>query len=134
MPKKLYLQVHATAEFGEAPAYAVCELTDTFVQQIKILREISAQYGLSECRVYADVAWSEEFDFSLRGEELVVASKHFWFTAYVKHTDYDVETETMTFDELNAALARSEAEVFHADDIDGLMAAIEEIEGAQVNL
>lgn len=133
----MVVEAFACDEYGDGPAWAEVVVDQKFLDKLQQLSGLCKEHGLEQVRVnWAPERWDNEDDLRLRGNSLVVTEGDFWFTAYPKHANYDVETRIMCIDDLVKALGGNvepegpfrwhEDKLFYAGDpglIDDLMAA-----------
>lgn len=100
-PFELVIDVFTTNEYGDSPAYAVVEVTPLFLDEVARLSELCRAHALTAVEVSASPErWDAEDEFRLQDDALHVQKNVFWFAAYPKHADYDVETRGIDIKDL----------------------------------
>lgn len=109
--KKIYIGVHACAEYGDGPGYAQIPASTDFCEKLKSLASLCKENKLNklyELHTSDDV---ERYgpgniadELRLQGSHLVVTDHSFWFTSQPKHSDYMVETSIVEIDDFIAAV------------------------------
>lgn len=93
---QLIMEVHATDEFCDAPEFAVMEITQDFLERLGVLSTLCKSNGLESVSVSAGPArWHREDELRITGDSLRVFGDVFWFEAYPKHGNYQVETQSV---------------------------------------
>jgi len=93
---QLMMDVHATDEFGDAPEFAVVEITQDFLERLGVLSALCKRNGLESVSVSAGPAsWHREEELRISGDSLRVFGDVFWFEAYPKYGNYHVETQSV---------------------------------------
>lgn len=93
---QMVVEVHATNEFGDTPQFAVVELTPAFFERLGELSALCRRYGLESVSVSAGPAsWHREEELRITGDSLRVFGDMFWFEAYPKHGNYQIETQSV---------------------------------------
>lgn len=93
---QLLMEVHATDEYGDAPEFAVVEITQDFLERLSVLSALCKSNGLESVSVSAGPeSWHREEELRITGDSLRVFGDVFWFEAYPKHGNYQVETQSV---------------------------------------
>ncbi len=93
---QLMMEVHATVEFGDSPEFAVVEITQDFLDRLGVLSALCKSNGLESVSVSAGPAsWHREEELRITGDSLRVFGDMFWFEAYPKHGNYQIETQSV---------------------------------------
>lgn len=93
---QLMMEVHATVEFGDSPEFAVVEITQDFLDRLGVLSALCKSNGLESVSVSAGPAsWHREEELRITGDSLRVFGDVFWFEAYPKHGNYQIETQSV---------------------------------------
>jgi len=108
-PLTLYMKVHATIEFGEGPDWARVTLTQKPLRELFSAKRLCEEKGLEAVVLAANVDWNQEEEFRLSGHCVRVETDAFRFSARPRQVDYDVETDTVWFNDLEMALAHQDA-------------------------
>lgn len=98
---QLVVDVRATDEFGDAPAFAAIEVTPEFLARLCELSELCKRYALESVNVSSgQVTWQRSDEFRITGDSLRVYGEDFWFEAYPKHAYYQIETAAVCIPDL----------------------------------
>jgi hypothetical protein len=137
-PFTLVVAAQATDEFGEGPDYAEVSVTPGFIEHLLRLSRLCEEHGLESVTTPGAVdRWDREDELRIRGDSLRVWKDTFWFEAYPKHADYNVESAAIDIANLvsvavlsteGAYFRRVGDRVFYAesdDDLNGLIALYE---------
>jgi hypothetical protein len=139
-PFILVAQARAANEFGEGPEYAEIRVTPQFVEKLVRLSRLCEEHGLRSVTT-GDAAvdrWDQEDELRIRGDSLRVYGDDFWFEAYPKYGNYNVETVAISIADLasvatlsteGAGFHRVGDKVFYVDDADALDGLIALYEG-----
>ncbi|MBC2731196.1 hypothetical protein [Thiobacillus sp.] len=93
---QLMMEVHATVEFGDSPEFAVVEITQDLLERLGVLSALCKSNGLESVSVSAGPAsWHREEELRITGDSLRVFGDVFWFEAYPKHGNYQIETQSV---------------------------------------
>jgi hypothetical protein len=140
-PFTLVARAHSTSEYGDGPEYAEIRVTPQFVEQLVRLSRLCKEHGLESVTVRDAVdRWDQEDDLRIRGDTLRVYGGDFWFEAYPKYADYNVETVAISIARLASVATRPTEvagflrvgdKVFCADDEDALDCLIDLYEGGK---
>jgi hypothetical protein len=137
-PFTLVVRARAISEFGEGPDYAEVSVTPEFIEHLLRLSRLCKEHGLESVTTPDAVdRWDQEDELRIRGDSLRVLKDVFWFEAWPKHADYNVETEGIDIASLvSVAVLSTEGDyfrrvgdrVFYAesdDDLNDLIALYE---------
>jgi hypothetical protein len=138
-PFTLVVRARAVSEFVEAPEYAEIHVTPQFVEKLARLSRLCKEHGLRSVTTGDAVErWDQEDELRIRGNSLRIYGDDFWFEAYPKYGNYNVETVAISIADLasvatlsteGAGFRRVGNKVFYADDEDELDAIIALYEG-----
>ena len=93
---QLMMDVHATDEFGDTPEFAIVEITQDLLERLGVLSALCKRNGLESVSVSAGPAsWHREEELRITGDSLRVFGDVFWFEAYPKHGNYQIETQSV---------------------------------------
>lgn len=93
---QLVVDVHATDEYGDAPEFAVIEVTLALLGRLADLSRLCKLHGLESVSVTAGpTTWHREEELRITGDSLRIFGDVFWFEAYPKHAHYRVETSSI---------------------------------------
>lgn len=101
-----YVGVIATHEYGDCPRYARFEIDQSFVNRLYGAKARCLD-GVRSITVDDGPEWCDETDLRLRNDGLVVSDYGFFFKAYPKHCDYDVETRYIYFSHFESEVAKA---------------------------
>jgi hypothetical protein len=111
------VEVHSSDEFGEAPVFAVVEITPDFLGRLNSLSALCRTHALESVSVSAAPAyWHREDELRIVGSSLLVHGDMFWYEAYPKHATYQVDTHGVN---IEALLRMVEAEE-GCDELSGM--------------
>jgi hypothetical protein len=115
----LVIEAYALSDFGDGPQWAVAEVDMAFVERVERLAALVRVNDLAFVTANDSVDWDQEDDLVIRTDGLVVvADGDFWFTGYLKHASYKVETRLCNIADLRKALeAGPEAEIEGVDSM-----------------
>lgn len=100
-PIKLVLGAYANSDYGDAPAYAVYELTQERANRLFELKSLVEANKLASVRVVDGPDWDMEDEFRLQDPELVVTSgDSFYFEDRPKNAGYTIQTRAVSLREL----------------------------------
>ena len=103
---KLVMSVMACGDSEYHPDWAVIEVTPEFVSRITRMRTICEKAHLAGVLEAAGPdAWGGGDEAPVQGDLLVVERDLFFFRAYPRHADYDVETSDVNIEAFLAAVA-----------------------------
>jgi hypothetical protein len=97
----VFVGASTTAEFGEGPSFAKFTVNDRFIAQLRRLKALCEEQGLTEVRVTAGPdLWGgcDENALRLQCPELVVTCGSFWFNDQPKNMDYEIQTRGQSID------------------------------------
>lgn len=105
--KTLILETYSDSdnEYDDAPSWARVVLTPKFVDDVKRLSGLCAEYGLKYVGTSdAPAEWHREDELRITYDTLFVDKKDCWFRAGPKHGNYGVETRVLLITSLEKAL------------------------------
>jgi len=119
--RMVVVDAHATSDC-DGPTYCTFDVPDQFVKNLSEMAALCQKHGLTEIRYSAHPNhWGPagiEEELRLQcGEVVITAGGMFWFTDSPKNVDYQIESEALTIQQLEEALAGDEEPiVFMSDD------------------
>jgi hypothetical protein len=145
-PFTLVVEAHAISEFGDSPKYAKLGVTPGFIEHLLALSNLCQEHQLESVTTNDAVdLWDRGEELRIRGDSLRVLKDAFWFEAYPKHADYNIETRAMILDDLIRVVKAgiggdvprehfgwSNGTLFYASTPDGLSDLIEAVNSGGV--
>ena len=111
-PIKVVFEAYAVSDYGDGPQFAVCDMTECFIEKLKLMMQTCVQLKLSELRYYGGPdSWGPgdiENDLRLNCGDVVVTSDSFWFYDRPKHANYHIETRAVYADRFFNRLEEAE--------------------------
>lgn len=109
-PFVLLLNAFACDEWGESPDFAVLDIDERVAQEILRARDMVRAQGLTHAELdFSAHQWSTDFgdafSLNLRGDALQAWSHTWLLTARPKHSNYNVETRAVSYENFDALLA-----------------------------
>ncbi len=103
---KLVMEVHALSEGADGyPAWAEVSVTPQLLARIRHLRDLCHLERLSWVYEHTGLdRWESEQEYRIAGEAMAVGPDRFYFVAYPKHADFEIETAGVDEDSLFAAM------------------------------
>ncbi len=97
MSLTVFVKANAIDDWGNSPRWASFSIDNVWLARLQICAIVVRDNNFALAEVDDGPAWDDEDIHRLCGNRLVITADSFWFTAYPKHTTYDVETVEISF-------------------------------------
>lgn len=100
-----FVKANALDDWGDGPRWASFSINNTWLAELQRFATLVQDNKFALAEVAVGAAWDNEDEHRIRGNRLVITEDSFWFSAYPKHANYDVETTEIGFRSLVKAVA-----------------------------
>ncbi|MFZ5593714.1 MAG: hypothetical protein ACOY4D_05555 [Pseudomonadota bacterium] len=122
-----FVKANALDDWGDGPRWASFTINNAWLADLQKFATIVRDNKFALAEVAEGAVWDNEDEHRIRGNRLVITDDSFWFSAYPKHANYDVETTAIGFSSLVKAVTDAVTDCRHTIFFDLDDQEIEEI-------
>lgn len=105
MPLPVFVKANVISDWGDGPRWASFSINNAWLAELQKVATIVRDNKFALAELADGPAWDNEDEHRIRGNRLVITDDSFWFSAYPKGANYDVETAEIGFSSLVKAIA-----------------------------